>query len=526
MFTDLNMWDHATRMAEETNTDYGGILKKKAKILMDRNDLLAAATTYMEVGDFMQAIEILGPNNWLDKLIEVARKLNKSETKALSRCVHYFRNQNHHTYAAECLVKMGDIQHLLNLHIDLQHWEDAFKLSEMHPEFVSQIHLPYANWLAMNDRFVEAQLNYRKAGRLDEAFRVLLQLTQNSISEKRYEDASYYFWMLSMQHLESLPSDVPAEALDKIQRKTLQKYRHYLELSEVYYAYHNVQRYMDEPFTSHLSESLFNMSRFILGYLNRRPHPSGISKVYVLYAFAKLSRVLGAFKAARHAYEKLQQCIIPGDWVDSVELGSLTVRSKPMVDRQELLSLCFGCGTLNPLISFDKQEDQCCHCSEPFIHSFYSFDTLPLVQFVLEPDITQEEAMKLLETPSPTSSTSPLQSKGRKDSSLKVPGHSSDAIGGLTGGIDSFSSMSNDDNPFDRSLMELNRGASGQEYSPILVNRKNLINMDKHQVYIRRYGKKCIPDQYFKQINPDVESQEVPLRLCSTCNHFFLEDEW
>jgi hypothetical protein len=38
----------------------------------------------------------------------------------------------------------------------------------------------------MNDQFVEAQLNYKKAGRLDMAFRVLGQLTQNSISEKRY----------------------------------------------------------------------------------------------------------------------------------------------------------------------------------------------------------------------------------------------------------------------------------------------------------------------------------------------------
>jgi intraflagellar transport protein 122 len=191
MYTELNMWDQATLIAQDDGGGSTDILRKKAKMLLNRNELMAAANVYMQIGEYAVAIDIFGPNGWLDNLIEVARKLKKSETKALSRCVYFFRSQNHHTYAAEVLIKMGDIQHLLNLHLDLGHWEDAFKISETHPQFAQQIYLPYANWLAMNDQFVEAQLNYKMAGRLDVAFRVLGQLANNSISEKRF----YITWL-------------------------------------------------------------------------------------------------------------------------------------------------------------------------------------------------------------------------------------------------------------------------------------------------------------------------------------------
>ena len=75
-------------------------MKKKAKMHRDRNDLVEAAKTYIEVGDYLQAIDILGPNKYLDKLMEVARKLSKNETKALSRCIYYFRSNNNDAYTA------------------------------------------------------------------------------------------------------------------------------------------------------------------------------------------------------------------------------------------------------------------------------------------------------------------------------------------------------------------------------------------------------------------------------------------
>lgn len=53
-----------------------------------------------------------------------------------------------------------------------------------------------------------------------------------------------------------------------------------------------------------------------------------------MYALAKQSKALGAFKLARHAYEKLQGLRVPARFQESMELGSLTVRSKPFHDNE------------------------------------------------------------------------------------------------------------------------------------------------------------------------------------------------
>lgn len=43
---------------------------------------------------------------------------------------------------------------------------------------------------------------FHKAGRQAEAVKVLEQLTHNAVVESRFNDASYYYWMLSMQCLD------------------------------------------------------------------------------------------------------------------------------------------------------------------------------------------------------------------------------------------------------------------------------------------------------------------------------------
>lgn len=53
-----------------------------------------------------------------------------------------------------------------------------------------------------------------------------------------------------------------------------------------------------------------------------------------LFTLAKQSKALGAYKLARHAYNKLQGLRIPTRFQKSIELGSLTIRSKPFHDSE------------------------------------------------------------------------------------------------------------------------------------------------------------------------------------------------
>ena len=43
----------------------------------------------------------------------------------------------------------------------------------------------------------------------------------------------------------------------------LENFKEYQNKANIYYAYHTIQRYTDEPFTSYMPEALFNISRFV-----------------------------------------------------------------------------------------------------------------------------------------------------------------------------------------------------------------------------------------------------------------------
>ncbi|XP_017924258.1 intraflagellar transport protein 122 homolog isoform X2 [Manacus vitellinus] len=496
MYTDLRMFDHAKDfLGSEDPKDTKMLIKKQADWAKNINEPKAAVEMYLSAGEYMKAIEISGDNGWVDMLIEIARKLDKAEREPLDKCAFYFKQLDNPGYAAETYMKVGDLKALVQLHVDTHHWEEALALSEKHPEFKDDVYVPYAQWLAENDRFEEAQKAFHKAGRQTEAVKVLEQLTHNAVVESRFNDAAYYYWMLSVQCLDI--------AQENEQQKTemLQKFHRFQHLAEVYHAYHFIHRYTEEPFSFNSPETLFNISRFLLHSLTKET-PLGISKVKTLLALAKQSKALGAYKLARHAYEKLQGLHIPARFQKSFELGSLTIRSKPFHDSEELLPLCYRCSTNNPLLN--NLGNVCINCRQPFVFSASSYEVLHLVEFYVEDGITDEEAVALIDLEAPR-----VRKRENKWQEMM-----SDYGQSLR--LDDSTDIIEDDDPFTAKLSF----EGGSEFVPVVVNRAVLRSMSRRDVLVKRWPQP-LRWQYYRSLLPDAS-----ITMCPSCFQMFHTEDY
>lgn len=72
------------------------------------------------------------------------------------------------------------------------------------------------------------------AGRPEESIQVLNVLSKNAIQEKRFKDASYFYWLISQIILDLTKST------DEI--KTL--FTLCYDKADIYYAYHEIYRYL------------------------------------------------------------------------------------------------------------------------------------------------------------------------------------------------------------------------------------------------------------------------------------------
>ena len=89
---------------------------------------------------------------------------------------------------------------LVQLYVKMHKWDDAFGIMKQNPgQFEKDIYLPYAEYLALNDQFDEAQKAYRDAGLPEMSLKMLSQLTHNAVTEHRFKDAAFYFWLLAQE---------------------------------------------------------------------------------------------------------------------------------------------------------------------------------------------------------------------------------------------------------------------------------------------------------------------------------------
>nr|XP_013000488.1 intraflagellar transport protein 122 homolog isoform X3 [Cavia porcellus] len=493
MYTDLRMFEYAKDfLGSGDPKETKMLITKQADWARNINEPKAAVEMYLSAGEHIKAVEISGDLGWVDMLIDIARKLDKAEREPLLLCARYFKELDSPGYAAETYLKLGDLKALVQLHVETQRWDEAFALGEKHPEFKDDIYVPYAQWLAENDRFEEAQKAFHKAGRQGEAVQVLEQLTHNAVVENRFSDAAYYYWMLSMQCLEIAQDPTQKDAM-------LDKFHHFQHLAELYHGYHAIHRFTEEPFSSHLPETLFNISRFLLNSLTKDT-PPGISKVNTLYTLAKQSKALGAYKLAWYAYDKLQGLRIPAKFQKSIELGSLTIRSKPFHDSEELVPLCYRCSTNNPLLN--SLGNVCVNCRQPFIFSASSYEVLHLVEFQLEEGISDEEAVALIDLEAPRHQ--------REDRWQEVASGDSQTLR-----LDETMNPSGDD-PFTAKLSF----EGGSEFVPVVVGRAVLRSMSRRDVLVKRWPPP-LRWQYFRSLLPD-----AAITMCPSCFQMFHSEDY
>lgn len=162
------------------------------------------------------------------------------------------------------------------------------------------------------------------------------------MTEQRFHDASYYSWILSIQCLEL--SGGREQRLNESQRAScFRRFRRLQTDADLYFAYSALFRYVQQPFTAHSVDALFNMGKFVLheSIPQKFKLPTGLSRALLLHALAKQSRQLGAFKLARMMYEQLHSLQLSPRLQEQVELGHLSIRCKPFNDAEELLPLCY-----------------------------------------------------------------------------------------------------------------------------------------------------------------------------------------
>ena len=442
MFTLLRRWEDAKAFARNSNgggtgagvsADVAALTAQQAKWLQEIRDWRGAAELFCSMGQYAQAARIVGDNEgakgWTQALVDVLRQCPAEDADTLVYIGEKLSSADDIGYAKEAFLKAKDLGKLMALYVSRRMWIEAAALADENvqtdpqtgqpiagstPRFDMSVFLSYADWLITQDRYEEAMDAYKKCGRRDLARKVLAELTENSVTEKRFKDAGYYYWLMAREiEIElSNPNGVVSGADKEKERERLSMLQSECEhKADLYYAYSSVHAFVTDPFTSFQPEMLFQVSRFIINSLggssadaqHQAILPQGLSKTSTLYTLAKQAMLLGAFKLARNAFERLSKLTVPDRRTDEVELDMLLVQAKPVRDDPDILPVCYRCGTTNPLLNpftnrFAKG-DVCTNCGHPFVRSFINFDILPLVEFVPEPSISDEEAIDLIRQP-------------------------------------------------------------------------------------------------------------------------------
>lgn len=457
----------------------------------EMNHLNVAVDMYVKAGKFDKAITIIAkqaaavpqggavPQQWSDKLREILRQLGPDDRKALAACGALFRKWGDVEQAKEAYGRLDDLKSLVAIAVETGRWDEAKRLARGHPELAEDVHLPHARALLAGDRFDEALVAFRQAGKADEAARLLEGLTRTAVSENRIRDAGYYYWQLAREAAEAPPGDAGRA----------ERFVEYYQRAEMYFAYSAIRQAQEEPFRFGVDERvLMETARFLLCTIYERgPNaeiPYGISMAYILKTLADEGRRLGALKLSWWAFERMQTLRLPVSWREIVERDLMNARALPRRDVEDLLPTCYRCGQPTPLTPQEGRGDACSTCGGRFYRSFLTFQHLPLIEFRPAAGIPTEEALALLDEAPPPEA---VPAAGRR--------------GGFGPAVP---------DPFDKL-------ANGR---PAVLDRAQLRALPRSEVLVRAWPGGVLPMEFFHLRHTD-----VPI-VVDGSGHFFEQDEY
>lgn len=292
IFLDLRQFDEAKRWAEELTRDQGDseivrdLMLRQAEWFEEAGDHSAAAEMYRTARKYDRAVHILTRSELWEPLSELCRGLPAKELKPLTMAAEALRKAGRVKEAREIFTKLQDFRSVAQILVDGGLWDEAHELMQVRPEVKEIVMLPYATWLALQDRFDEARVAYKAAGKPEASVHVLEQLAHNGVVECRFADAAFYFYHLAMEALGSVQN--PADRMTSADRRALDRYADMYHRAELYYAYDFVHRSVDDPFCRTDASVLFDISRYLLmrilqrTELQRKEAPLGISLVNII----------------------------------------------------------------------------------------------------------------------------------------------------------------------------------------------------------------------------------------------------
>lgn len=414
LYVELDDWDRVNEIIARTKVNGGEdsksrapsiskeLIKMQADSAKRNGNYKLASELYVKGGYTKEAIDVCGEHGMLDAINKICKELDKQKDEDLIRiCVKHFVAKGSYGYAKEGYLRLADMKGLVELCVAFKKWNEGLYLVKQNPVLNDVFYVPYAEYLTTLGKYDQAQECYKRASRLDLTLKILGSLAGNAVMEKRFKDGAYYHWKQALESIREVKSMNSPSGEDI---ELLRSYAKFRKLAHIYYAYDLVNKYLEEPFQDVIggipfSNCVFNAACYILNIIGKETPPN-VSRIYLYYTVGKLGGQQEAYWTARNAFEVLKTAKIPVEWQNIIDLEALKIKAKPFNDKEGISPVCNRCMNSNRFVT--GNEDCCTFCGHPFLRSFISFETIPLVEFQLHPNLTHAKAMELIKADHPS----------------------------------------------------------------------------------------------------------------------------